>query len=164
MLTSPVYRLYDPILNGGLWIGKAYGELGFGEYWKRDPLAHLSHAATSLQVVRFFWLMDQGRLVSPGYSAEMKQIFSNPGVHHKFVKGLEQIGVHRIYRKSGTWRDAHCDAALVEHNGRKYIAVALMKDAKGGEVLPKLIQKLDALIVGGPLTAALAGGPVPAFP
>jgi len=154
VLTSPLYRLYDPLLNGGLWIGKAYGGgEGTSEYWKRDPLSNLSHAATALQVTRFFWLMDQGRLVSPEYSAEMKEIFSKPGIHHKFVKGLEALGVREIYRKSGSWQDAHCDAALVEHNGKRYIAVALMKDAKGGEVLPKLIQKLDGLVVGRPLVS-----------
>ena len=148
VLTSPFYRLYDPILNGGLWIGKAYG--GANDYWKRDPLANLSHAATSLQVVRFFWLLDRGLLVTPEYSAEMKEILSKPGIHHKFVKGLEAIGVREIYRKSGTWKDSHCDAALVEHNGKRYIAVALIKDHQGGELLPRLIQKLDALIVANP--------------
>lgn len=153
VLTSPLYRLYDPLLNGGLWIGKAYGGGGQGEYWKRDPLSNLSHAATALQVTRFFWLMDQGQLVSPEYSAEMKEIFSKPGIHHKFVKGLEALGVREIYRKSGSWQDAHCDAALVEHNGKRYIAVALMKDARGGEVLPKLIQKLDGLVAGRPLVS-----------
>jgi len=150
VLTSPVYRLYDPSLNGGLWIGKAYGELGTHEYWRRDPLANLSHGATSLQVARFFWLLERGLLVNPGFSAEIKEILGSPGIHHKFVKGLEAIGVYDIYRKSGTWKDAHCDAALVEHNGRKYIAVALMKDPKGGEFLPKLIQRMDAIIVGAP--------------
>ncbi|MEZ5403446.1 MAG: serine hydrolase [Bryobacteraceae bacterium] len=151
VLTSPIYRLYDPVLNGGLWIGKSYGSANAGsEYWKRDPLANLSHAANSLQVTRFFWLLDQGRLVNPRFSAEMKEIFSKPGIHHKFVKGLDTLpGVREIYRKSGSWRDAHCDAALVEHAGRKYIAVALMKDEKGGEILPRLIVKLDQLVLGG---------------
>jgi beta-lactamase class A len=145
VLTSGAYRLYDPFLNGGLWIGKAYG--GPNDYWKRDPLHNISHGATSLQVARFFLLMEQGKLVNAEYSAEMKKILSEPGIHHKFVKGLESIGVREIYRKSGTWKDAHCDAALVEHDGRKYIAVALMKDEKGGEVLPRLIVKMDELIM-----------------
>ena len=148
VLTSRTYKLYDPLLNGGLWIGKAYG--GPNDYWKRDPLHNISHGATALQVARFFLLLEQGRLVNPVYSAEIKEILSKPGIRHKFVKGLWQIGVTDVYRKSGTWKDAHCDAALVEHNGRKYIAVALMKDERGGEVLPRLIQSLDRLIMGGP--------------
>jgi len=145
VLTSGAYRLYDPLMNGGLWIGKAYG--GPNDYWKRDPLHNISHGATSLQVARFFLLLEQGKLVNPSYSAEIKEILSKPGIHHKFVKGLDSIGVHDVYRKSGTWKDAHCDAALVEHGDRKYIAVALMKDAQGGEVLPRLIVKLDGVIM-----------------
>src|SRR5207249_11825119 len=62
--------------DGGLWLGKAYG--GPGDYWKRDPLHHLSHGATSLQVARFFLLLEQGRLVNPQYSAEIKEILSKP--------------------------------------------------------------------------------------
>ncbi|MEZ5350995.1 MAG: serine hydrolase [Bryobacteraceae bacterium] len=159
VLTSPIYRLYDPVLNGGLWIGKSYGAGGASEYWKRDPVANLSHAANSLQVARFFWLLDQGRLVNPQMSAEMKEIFSKPGIHHKFVKGLETLpGVREIYRKSGSWQDSHCDAALVEHAGHKYIAVALMKDTRGGEVLSKLIVKLDELILRSGSNGSLAGG------
>jgi beta-lactamase class A len=145
VLTSPKYKLYDPLVNGGLWIGKAYG--GPNDYWKRDPLHNLSHGATALQVARFFLMLDRGELVSPQYSAEMKKLMSEPGIHHKFVKGLERLpGYREIYRKSGTWKDSHCDAALVEADGKRYIAVALMKDPKGGEALPKLIVEMDKLI------------------
>jgi len=144
-LTSGKYKLYDPLVNGGLWIGKAYG--GPNDYWKRDPLHNISHGATALQVARFFLMLDRGELVNSKYSAEMKELMSNPGIHHKFVKGLERLpGYREIYRKSGTWKDAHCDAALVEADGKRYIAVALMKDAKGGEALPKLIVEMDKLI------------------
>ena len=147
VMTSAAYRFYDPALNGGLWIGKAYG--GPNDYWKRDPLHNISHGATSLQVARFFMLLDQGRLVNEVFSREMKEILSNPGIHHKFVKGLESLpGERNVYRKSGTWADSHCDAALVEYRDRKYIAVALMKDPKGGEILPDLIVKLDQLVRG----------------
>ncbi|MBK9166505.1 MAG: serine hydrolase [Bryobacterales bacterium] len=144
ILTSAKYRLYDPERNGGLWLGKAYG--GPNDFWKRDPLHNLSHGATSFQVARFFHMLDQGRLVSPRWSAEIKEILSNPGIRHKFVKGLADRPGHVVYRKSGTWKDAHCDAALVEFGGHKYVAVALMKDPKGGDVLPRLIQHLDDLV------------------
>ena len=144
-LTSTRYKLYDPLVNGGLWIGKAYG--GPNDYWKRDPLHNISHGATALQVARFFLMLDRGELVDARSSAEMKELMSNPGIHHKFVKGLERLpGYREIYRKSGTWKDAHCDAALVEADGKRYIAVALMKDAKGAEALPKLIVEMDRLI------------------
>jgi len=144
VLTSPKYQFYDPARDGGLWLGKAYG--GPGDYWKPDPLHHLSHGATSLQVARFFLLLEQGRLVNPEYSAEIKEILSKPGLHHKFVKGLEGRPGYQIYRKSGTWSKWHADAALVEASGRKYIAVALMENPHGGDIFPNLIQKLDTLI------------------
>jgi beta-lactamase class A len=146
VLTSAKYRLYDPVVNGGLWVGKAYG--GPNDYWQRDPLHNISHGATSLQVARLFLLLDQGRLVSPEYSAEMKQILSKPGLHHKFVKGLEAKPGHEIYRKSGTWREWHSDAALIEHEDKRYIAVALMRDSRGSDIFPRLIQEMDALICG----------------
>jgi len=144
VLTSPKYQFYDPTQDGGLWLGKAYG--GSRDYWKRDPLHHLSHGATSLQVARFFLLLEQGRLVNPQYSAEIKEILSKPGLHTKFVKGLEDRPGYQIYRKSGTWSKWHADAALVEGADRKYIAVALMEDPRGGEIFPNLIKKMDGLI------------------
>jgi beta-lactamase class A len=144
VLTSGKYRFYDPGQNGGLWLGKAYG--GPHDRWKRDPLHNLSHGATSLQVARFFLMMDEGRLVNPRFSAEIKEILSNPAIHHKFVKGLDGKPGHRIYRKSGTWRQWHSDAALVEAGGKKYIAVALVEDSRGAEILPKLIRGLDDLV------------------
>ena len=143
VLTSSKYNLYDPSQNGGLWLGKAYG--GPRDYWKPDPLHHLSHGATTLQVARFFLMLQEGRLVSPEYNAEIKEILSKPGLHHKFVKGLEGRGCV-IYRKSGTWSRYHADAALVEHGGKTYIAVALMEDENGGQIFPQLIQRLDDVI------------------
>ncbi len=146
------YRLYDTHENGGLWIGKAYG--GPNDYWKRDPLHNLSHGATAAQVTRFFWLMDRGELVDAKFSAEIKQILSHPGIQHKFVKGLANIPGREIYRKSGTWRNWHADGALVEAGEKKYIAVALMEDPRGGEVLPRLIREMDRIVCGP--SAALA--------
>ena len=35
VLVSPRYRLYDPLHNGGLWVGKDYAK---GGLWRRDPL------------------------------------------------------------------------------------------------------------------------------
>jgi beta-lactamase class A len=90
-------------------------------------------------------MLEQGLLVSPEYSAEMKSILSNPGVHHKFVKGLEGVKCE-IYRKSGTWTKYHADAALIMHGAKKYIAVALMEHERGAEIFPKLIQKMDRAI------------------
>lgn len=146
VLTSPKYHFYDPRENGGLWVGKAYG--GPQDYWRRDPLHHISHGATTFEVSRLFVLLEQRRLVTPEYSDQMKEILSRPAIHHKFVKGLDRLPGHIVYRKSGTWSIWHSDAALVENGGKKYIAVAMMEDSHGGQILPELIVKLDELICG----------------
>jgi len=154
VLQSPRYHLYSPEYNGGLWVGKEYGK---GSAWKRDPLHHLSHGATALQVARFYYLLDTGRLVSPQASREMKAILGDTAIHHKFVKGLEEARPGaRIYRKSGTWRSWHADSAIVERDGHRYIAVALAHDPRGGDWLRRLIVALDELIDQRPPTQ-LAG-------
>ena len=157
VLRSPKYRLYDTRYNGGLWVGKEYAR---GVAYQRDPLHNLSHGATALQVARFYYLLETGQLVSPEYSREMKAIMGEPAIHHKFVKGLEESHAKaQIYRKSGSWRDWHADSAIVEHNGRTYIAVALAENPRGGEWLTKLIGELDNIILHQPLrTASLAAG------
>ncbi len=144
LLQSPRYRLYDPEKNGGLWVGKDYAK---APAWKRDPLHNLSHGATALQVARFYYLLETGQLVSPELSKLMKSILADPAVEHKFVKGLKDIQPDsEIYRKSGTWGPYHSDSAIVEHHGRRYIAVALAKSSKGERWLQKLIVALDDII------------------
>ncbi len=144
VLTSPRFRLYDPQYNGGLWMGKEYSKAGV---WKRDPLHHLSHGATAIQTSRFFYLLETGQLVSPKLTSEMKQILSHPGIHHKFVKGLDgRPGVH-IYRKSGTWQTWHADGALVEQGGHKYIVVGLAKSSQGGKWLSEIIGPIHDLVL-----------------
>lgn len=144
LLQSDKYRLYDPQFNGGLWVGKEYGKAGA---WKRDPLSNLSHGATAFQVARFYYLLETGQLVSPEMSLEMKTILSKPAIQHKFVKGLKSRSGVEIFRKSGSWRQYHADSAIIEHNGRRYIAVALAEDTQGGEWLSRLIVGLDDLIL-----------------
>lgn len=147
ILTSPKYRLYDPQGTGGLWLGKAYG--GPNDYWRKDPLHNLSHGATAYQTARFFLMMAQGELVNPRFSAEMLEIFSNPEIRHKFVKGLAGTPGVKIARKSGTWKDWHADAGIIEHAGRRYIAVGLVEHPRGGEILENLIRGLDRIVCGG---------------
>jgi beta-lactamase class A len=144
LLQSPQYRLYDPDRNGGLWVGKEYSKSGA---WRRDPLHNLSHGATVLQVARFYYMLEKGQLVSPESSRQMKSILADPAINHKFVKGLKSIHPDsRIYRKSGTWGPYHADSAIVEHDGRRYIAVALAKSPRGGRWLSDLIVAMDSLI------------------
>ena len=144
VLQSPRYRLYDPQKNGGLWVGKDYAKV---PAWKRDPLHDLSHGATAYQVARFYYLLETGRLVSPEFSRLMKSILADPAIEHKFVKGLKEIQPDsEIYRKSGTWGPYHSDSAIVEHHGRRYIAVALANSNQGERWLQELIVALDAII------------------
>jgi len=144
LLQSSRYGFYDPARNGGLWVGKEYSK---ANVWKRDPLHNLSHGATALQVARFYYMMETGQLVSPDLSEQMKSILGKPAINHKFVKGI--MAVHpdsKIFRKSGTWRDYHSDSAIIEHDGRRYIAVALAKSDRGGQWLADLIVAMDELI------------------
>jgi beta-lactamase class A len=52
----------------------------------------------------------------------------------------------RIYRKSGTWKQFHADSAIIEHDGRRYIAVAIAQSPQGGKWLSELIVAMDGLI------------------
>ena len=152
LLQSSRYRLYDPKKNGGLWVGKEYSKSGA---WKRDPLHNLSHGATALQVARFYYMLQTGRLVSPELSRKMKAILADPAIEHKFVRGLKAVHPDsRIYRKSGTWKHYHSDSAIIEHDGRRYIAVALAKSPQGDKWLSDLIVAMDDLIFQPTVTSS----------
>jgi len=144
ILQDPRYDLYDPRVNGGLWVGKEYAK---APAYKRDPLHHLSHGATAMQVARFYYLMETGQLVSPKLTAEMKAMLGHPGIHHKFVKGLADHPEAKIFRKSGTWSRWHADSALVEAEGHKYILVGLAEDPRGGKWLTEMIKPIHETIV-----------------
>lgn len=143
-LRDPRFELYDPDRAGGLWVGKDYG--GHLGYWERDPMNNISHGATARQVARFMVMLERGTLVSPWASKEMKEIMGHPAIHHKFVLGLDARPRSRIFRKSGTWKNWHADAAIVERDGKKYVAVALLESSAAKGVLAKLIVRMDDLI------------------
>ncbi len=144
ILQSDRFQLYDPAVNGGLWVGKEYGK---SPAYRRDPLHNLSHGATVLQTARFYYLLETGQLVSPKLTRIMKAMLSKPGIKHKFVRGLAgQPGV-KIYRKSGSWSRWHADSAIVESGDRKYIAVGLAENKDGGNWLTRLIEPLHRLVV-----------------
>ena len=144
ILQSPDYKLYDQDFGGGLWVGRAYAKR---PAWKRDPLHNLSHGATTIQVARFYYLLETGHLLRPDLTLKMKEILSEPGVNHKFVSGISsKFPGAKMLRKSGTWRNYHSDSALIEHDGKRYIAVAMLEDAKGEAVMRDLVLRLDRLI------------------
>jgi beta-lactamase class A len=144
LLQSPRYKLYDKSKNGGLWVGKEYGR---GAAFQRDPLHNISHGATAMQVARYYYFLETNRLVSAKLTKDMKEILSKPAINHKFVKGLKSKHPDsKIFRKSGSWRQFHADSAIVERDGRRYIAVALAENPKGGQWLSQIIVEMDKLI------------------
>ena len=144
ILQSERFRLYDPLVNGGLWVGKEYAK---SPAYRRDPLHNLSHGATAMQVARFYYLLESGGLLGPGLTREAKAILSRPGIRHKFVKGLGQRPGVQLFRKSGTWRNYHADSVLVQAGRHRYIAVALAEDARGGRWMEQLIGPMHELVV-----------------
>ena len=160
ILQSDPYRLYDPRYNGGLWVGKEYGS---NPAFERDPLHHISHGATAMQVARFYYLLETGQLVNPRLTTEMKEILSHPGIHHKFVAALDGRDVS-ILRKSGTWRYYHADSVLVEGKKTRYILVGLVQDAAGGAWLTRLAAAVDKQMLAdsrGLLPAVLVSSVAP---
>lgn len=133
---------YDASRGGGLWVGKHYGR---SEERHPDPVGGHSHAATVRQILRFFLLLEQGRLVSPTASREMRAILASPGIPHddlKFVKGLAGRDVE-IIRKWGTWEDWRHDAAVVTGPNRHYILVGLTRHPAGDAYLEELAAAVD---------------------
>jgi beta-lactamase class A len=142
------YGFYDTNHGGGIWMGKHYGS---NDERRADPVGNNSHAATVRQLLRYFLMLEQGRLVSPGASKTMREIFASPDIPHddiKFVKGLDGRDV-QIIRKWGSWEDWLHDAAVVTGHGRHYILVALTKHPKGDEYLGELARAVDDLIMDG---------------
>ena len=144
ILQSSRFALYDRAGSGGLWVGKTYGP---EPAVRRDPLQNLSHGATAYQTARLYWMLANNQLLSPAMNVLMKQALSNPGIQHKFVKGLAARPGVEIYRKSGTWKNTHADSALVECQGKRYVLVGIAEHPEGGEWLARLAAPLHDLIV-----------------
>jgi len=142
-IRSKHYRFYDEDRGGGLWIGKHYSK---DSPRVGDPLHDHSHGATVRQCLRFYLMMEQGRLVSAAASQKMREIFASPELPHhdtKFVAGLRDRDVSLI-RKSGTWQDWHLDTARIEHDGQAYLLVAMTHHAAGAEYLSSLAAEMHA--------------------
>lgn len=140
------HHFYDASRGGGLWVGKYYGQGGerYG-----DPLNNHSHAATVRQLLRFYLLLEQRKLVSPAASQTMLDIFAMPDIPAddiKFVKGLAGRNV-RIIRKWGSWEDWLHDTAIVTGPGRCYIMVALTHHPRGDEYLVDFAGAVDDLMI-----------------
>jgi len=141
------YAFYDAQRGGGLWVGKHYGKGGerFG-----DPVADHSHAVTVRQLLRYYLLLVQGRLVSPAASKRMLEIFASPEIaplNDRLLKGLAGRDLE-VLRKSGWWEDWFHDTAIVRGKKRHYIIVALTHHSKGDEYLERFSREVDDLMMG----------------
>ncbi len=139
---------YDGAHGGGLWVGKHYGK---GTERHGDPVGGHSHAATVRQLLRFYLLLEQGKLVSPEASRAMREIFASPEIPHRddrFVKGLAGRGLE-IRRKAGWWETWSHDTAVVTGPGRHYIVVAMTHHERGTDYLEQLAAAVDDLVTGG---------------
>ena len=136
------YHFYDANHGGGIWVGKHY-DLNTERIG--SPVGDNSHAATVRQLLRYYLLLEQGRLVSPAASKTMLEIFASPNIPHddfKFVKALAGRNV-QILRKSGSWENWLHDTAIITGSGRHYILVALTQHPKGDEYLVDLAVAVD---------------------
>jgi beta-lactamase class A len=139
------YHFYDVQHGGGLWMGRHYGK---GEERYGDPLADHSHAATVRQLLRFYLLLEQGRLVSAEASRTMREIFVSPDIPHmedRFVKGLAGRYL-QILRKAGWWEDWFHDTAIVTGEGCHYIIVAMTQHPQGDAYLEGFAPAVDDLM------------------
>ncbi|HSP34547.1 MAG TPA: serine hydrolase [Thermoanaerobaculia bacterium] len=139
------YGFYDVNRGGGIWFGKHYGP---GSERIGDLVADNSHAVTVRQMLRFWLLLDEGKLVSPAASQTMKEIFASPDIPAdviKFRKGLEGRDV-QILSKTGTWENWLHDTALITGPGRHYILVGLTTNPCGDEYLEDLARAVDDLM------------------
>ena len=137
------YHFYDANRGGGLWVGRHYGQ---GDERYGDPVGDHSHAATVRQLLRFYLLLEQGRLVSPAASRAMREIFLSPDIPHddiKFVQALAARPGVEILRKWGSWENWRHDTAIITGPGRHYILVALTQHPRGDEYLENLARAVD---------------------
>ena len=146
ILQSDEFDLYDEEQGGGLWVGKEYGK---SPAYRRDPLHNLSHGATAMQVARFYYLLETGQIVDAELQQEMKTMLGEPGIKHKFVKGLDDNEDVDIYRKSGSWKKWHGDSAIIQSGDIRYIVVGLVEDPNGGAWLSRMIKPIHDLMISG---------------
>jgi beta-lactamase class A len=139
------FRFYDATRGGGIWVGKHYG-VSSERYG--DPVGDNSHAATVRQLLRFYLMLEQGKLVSPAASKTMREIFESPEIPHddiKFVKAFANENV-QIIRKWGSWENWLHDSAVVRDSQRHYIIVGLTHHPRGDEYLEKVAQAVHRLM------------------
>ncbi|MGO9018722.1 MAG: serine hydrolase [Syntrophobacteraceae bacterium] len=138
------YYFYIPE-NGGIWLGARYARDGERN---PEPIKGLCHAASVMQICRFYYMLANGELISPERSRQMLEILSRPGLHDKFVSVLEKhVSPDRLFRKSGDWDVSFSDSVLVcDDSWRKYILAAMIEDKNGERILRDLVPVIEGLV------------------
>ena len=101
-------------------------------------------------LLRYFLLLEQGKLISPQASKAVREVLESPDIPHdriKFVEALSDRGV-QIVRKWGSREDWRHDAAVIIGSRRHYILVALTHHPKGDAYLVDLAKSVDDLMAG----------------
>jgi beta-lactamase class A len=139
------YHFYDTNHGGGIWVGKHYGQ---GSERIGDPIANNSHAVTVRQLLRFYVLLEQNKLVSQQASKTMLEIFASPDIPHDDIKIVKALGNRKVQmiRKWGTWENWFHDSAVITGPDRHYILVALTNHPKGDDYLVDLAKSVDDLL------------------
>jgi hypothetical protein len=146
-LQSKRYKLYDGEHGGGFWCGKHYGH---PTPRTGDPVHDHSNAVTVRQCLRYYLMLEQGRLVNAEACATMKEIFHAPSLEHhghNFVGGLADRDA-LILRKSGLWEDWHLDTARILHGDQLYIMAGMTHHPMGQEYLAKMAASVDDFLAG----------------
>ena len=150
LVQSDQYNFYDRAAGGGIWLGKHYG---IDEPRIGDPLMNHSHAATVRQCLRYFLMLEQGRLGGVQVSEKIRQIFRAPALdfhNEDFVRGLRGRDLTLI-RKHGLWEDWHLDVARVEREARNqaYLIAGAVRHPRGEEYLAGMAALLDDHFAAG---------------
>jgi beta-lactamase class A len=154
-MRNPEYGFYDAKRGGGLWVGKRYASSGPRS---GDPLFNISHGATATQVCRIFYQLATGKLINAERSKQMLADLADPRLHHKFVSQLDERAPEaKVFRKSGTWKQWHSDAIMVQgEKWRNYILVGLVESESGEAILRSVLPAVEELMV----PAEYAEGPL----
>jgi beta-lactamase class A len=139
------YGFYDANRGGGIWMGKHYGQ---SDERIGDPIGGHSHAATVRQLLRFYLLLEQRKLVSPEASETMWEIFESLEISHDEIKFVAALANRRlsIIRKWGSWEDWLHDSAVISGPGRRYVLIGLTHHASGDNYLADLAVAVDDLL------------------
>lgn len=88
-----------------------------------------------------------GTIIDSKYQPVLEEIFGNPAIKHKFVKGLQGRPGVEIYRKSGTWRTYHADSGVIVRDDLIYIVVYIDNHPDAGRGAVQGIRIVDDVMM-----------------